>query len=92
MTEWVETRERLERQKERLEAIAEFVSEDLRTPLSRATDALSQAREAADSPHLAEVESALGRMRALIEAGPGLDRADQAEPLETTLTSEGFRN
>ena len=58
----------LQRQNERLEKFASFVSHDLRNPLNVASARLELAREDCDSPHLDDIERAHGRMTRLIEA------------------------
>ena len=57
----------LERTNDRLEEFASIVSHDLRNPLNVAQLRLQQARDDADSDHLATVEQAHQRMEALID-------------------------
>jgi PAS domain S-box-containing protein len=63
----VTEREEVKRANERLEEFASIVSHDLRNPLNVASGRLELAREDCESPHLAAVERAHGRMETLIE-------------------------
>lgn len=65
VTEQKELEQRLERQQRQLDDIAEFVSNDLRSPLSVATGYLELARETGDERALEKVEDALGRIQRL---------------------------
>jgi PAS domain S-box-containing protein len=75
-------RERLKREKDRLEAFADIVSHDLRNPLNVASGRLELARAERDDDHLEAVSAALDRMGDLI--GDLLALAKGGEPLEAT--------
>ena len=75
-------RERLKREKDRLEAFSDIVSHDLRNPLSVASGRLELARAKRDSDHLDAVATALGRMEVLIDDLLAL--AKGGEPPEAT--------
>ena len=57
----------LQRERDRLDEFASFVSHDLRNPLSVAMGRLELATRECDSPHLAELERSLDRMDQLID-------------------------
>jgi PAS domain S-box-containing protein len=59
--------EELQRERDRLDEFAGFVSHDLRSPLSVATGRLELLAEDCASPHLPSIERALRRMDQLIE-------------------------
>ena len=59
--------EELQRERDRLDEFAGFVSHDLRSPLSVATGRLELLAEDCASPHLPSIERALQRMDQLIE-------------------------
>jgi len=59
--------ERIQQQRDRLEAFASVVTHDLRNPLNVAEGRLELAREEADSDHLDAVADAHGRMNDLID-------------------------
>jgi signal transduction histidine kinase len=87
-TDLKETVERLERQNERLDTFASFVSHDLRNPLHIAAARLELAREDCDSDHLAEVAKGHERMYGSIDdllrlARHGVTETD-TEPVELT--------
>ena len=67
VTERERRKERVRRQKERLDDFAGVVSHDLRNPLSVAKVRLELAQKECDSEHLDSVGGALGRMETLIE-------------------------
>ncbi|MEF8867717.1 MAG: GAF domain-containing protein [Haloarculaceae archaeon] len=67
----------LERQNERLEALAGAVSCDLRDPLDAASEHLDAALEASESEHLDAVARAHERMRTRIEGLLALARAER---------------
>ncbi|MEY7847707.1 ATP-binding protein [Natrarchaeobius sp. A-rgal3] len=67
ITRQKEAQRELERQNDRLEQFAEFVSHDLRNPLSIATASVELERETRDSGRLADAAAALERMADLIE-------------------------
>ncbi|MFB6153575.1 MAG: sensor histidine kinase [Halodesulfurarchaeum sp.] len=60
-------RERLQRENERLETMAQMLSHDLRNPLAVAEGNVELAMEEYDSEELEKARSALGRMNDLIE-------------------------
>lgn len=77
------SRDELEVQNSRLEEVASIVSHDLQSPLSVIDGRLSLAREECDSEHLDAIESAHGRMKALVEDLLELTRvSDLDEELE----------
>ena len=57
----------LQRERDRLDEFAGFVSHDLRNPLSVATGRLELAANDCDSPHLTAIERSLDRMDQLID-------------------------
>ncbi|MFB6243576.1 MAG: PAS domain-containing protein, partial [Halobaculum sp.] len=74
LTQWVsyelsrrQSRERIERQNERLDDFASVVSHDLRNPLNVAAARVDLAVESGDTSHLADAQDALGRMDELID-------------------------
>lgn len=86
VTEREQYRRELERKNARLEEFANFVSHDLRNPLSVAKGRLDLAREELDNEHLNAVDSAHERMETLIEDLLDLARAgsqiDEIEDVE----------
>jgi len=97
ITERVEYKEHVERQRERLEEFASIVSHDLRNPLDVAQARLKLAREDAPNGHLETIERSLRRMQELID--DILTLARQGETV-TDITSvaladaveQGWRN
>lgn len=101
VTETVEHEERLAHQEDRLEAVAETYTHDLRTPLSLATGYLEQARATGDDALLEEVEAALDRIDEMLddlravaseqesEVPPTIDESD---PLPETALPDVARN
>ncbi|WP_424000170.1 PAS domain-containing protein [Haloarcula salina] len=97
ITERVEYKEHVERQRERLEEFASIVSHDLRNPLDVAMARLKLAREGAPNGHLDTIERSLRRMQELID--DLLTLAQQGETV-TDITSvalddaveQGWRN
>ena len=71
-------RREIERQNERLEALAGVVSHDLRNPLNVAAGRLEMAREECESDHLDAVARAHDRVRGLLEDLLALAREDRA--------------
>jgi PAS domain S-box-containing protein len=74
LTQWVSyeierrrTRERMERQNERLDDFASVVSHDLRNPLNIAAARVELAQESGDVEHLDDAADALARMEELID-------------------------
>jgi PAS domain S-box-containing protein len=67
ITEYKKRRQRLKRQKDRLEEFASVVSHDLRNPLQVAHGRLRLVQEDCESEHIDDIEQALDRMDALIE-------------------------
>lgn len=67
VTERKEQQQQLERQKDRLDEFASFVSHDLRNPLNVASLRTDLASQECDSEHLTHVQQALVRMEELIE-------------------------
>ena len=67
VTERIEQRQELERQKTQLEEFASIVSHDLRGPLAVAEGNLELARESCESDLLAEAAGAIERSQALID-------------------------
>ncbi|MDZ7850375.1 MAG: PAS domain S-box protein [Halodesulfurarchaeum sp.] len=57
----------LERENERLERFASIVSHDLRSPLTVASGRLDLLKAESPSPHVEEIERAIGRMDAIID-------------------------
>jgi len=87
----------LEQQNERLEAFADTVSHDLRSPLNVATGRLELAQEECDSEHLEEVANGLDRCNALIDDLLTLARegesVNEMEPVTLANMVEGcWRN
>ena len=78
-------RERLKRERDRLEEFSDIVSHDLRNPLNVASGRLELARAECDSEHLDAIEGAHERMNALIENLLAFARSDtQPEGVEAT--------
>jgi len=80
ITEQKARQRRLERQNERLEEFASFVSHDLRNPLQVAAGHLQLARSGEGDPtdHIDDAEDALGRMEELIDDTLTLARQGRA--------------
>ena len=97
-TEELRAREQnLERQNERLEEFTSVVSHDLRNPLRVAEGQAELARADCESEHIAAIESALGRMDALIEdllgLAAGRERVDTMEVVDlANLCTECWQN
>ena len=82
-------RERLKRERDRLEEFADIVSHDLRNPLNVASGRLELARADADSEHLDAIAEAHGRMNTLIENLLVLARGgEQPETIQSIDLSE----
>ncbi len=93
VTERERRKERLRRQKERLDNFAGVVSHDLRNPLSVAKGRLELAQNDCDSEHLDHVDGALDRMETLIDDVLTLARegSDVGE-MEVIETEEFFED
>lgn len=78
VTDYVNQERRLERQEERIDEFAEYVSHDLRGPLQVATGALDLAKETGDEEAFEKVENALGRIDDMIDDLSALAREGQA--------------
>jgi PAS domain S-box-containing protein len=78
--------QKLQRQKEELEAFADIVAHDLRSPLSVISGRLHLIREECDSEHLDAVEDSVDRMETLIESTLELARVgkglENIEPVD----------
>jgi signal transduction histidine kinase len=76
----------LQRQTEELEAFADIVAHDLRSPLSVISGRLQLARDDCDSEHLDTIEDSVDRMETLIESTLELaqvgERAGNIEPVD----------
>jgi signal transduction histidine kinase len=83
-----ESRARLGAQNDALEQFASVVSHDLRNPLNVARGRLTLVAEDCESEHLPAVDSALGRMEALIDDVLALAREGEAVTDRTTLDLE----
>ena len=88
----VTERERLKREKARLEEFADIVSHDLRNPLNVANGRLELARMENDNEHLDEIGWAHDRMETLIEnllaLARGVQRPDSVESIELSTAAE----
>ncbi len=93
MSKWIgyelereQTKERLQRQNERLEEFASVVSHDLRNPLNVLGGSLELAEETADTEHFDRCYRAVARMETLIDDLLALARAgkdiDETEPVD----------
>ena len=85
VTALVERERALERQNDRLEAVAGTLSHDLRNPLALATGHVELARETGDVEALDEAEAGLDRMAAIVDDVLALART--GEPEETAPQS-----
>ena len=93
VTERRTTRERLERQNERLEEFASIVSHDLRNPLTVLESSLELAAETGDEDHFQRCERAVDRMERLIDDLLSLarvdDRVEDLEPVDLADVTRG---
>jgi len=91
VTDRTESRQRLERQNERLDEFARVVSHDLRNPLQVARNRLTLATDECESDHLEAVADAHDRMDTLIDdllalASAGVETAETRPVALATVT------
>ncbi len=88
----VTERERIKRERDRLEEFTEIVSHDLRNPLNVAEGRLELAELECDSEHLESIDRAHDRMHTLIESLLALarsgERVDETEPIDIAVTAK----
>jgi signal transduction histidine kinase len=97
VTELERRRAELERQNERLDAVADTISHDLRNPLSVASGSLDLARETGDSEHFDRADDALDRMDAIVEstlrvARTGLDTPEESPVALRDVADRAWQN